>query len=99
VKRQLTAQNRVSERDTVDGEPVTATAAAFGHSRPSYYQAAAAIAESGQILDWAEAQQAADPALKPAGLAGPIEEKFGARVHPRSVERALARRWEHPKSR
>jgi transposase len=111
VKRQLTAQNRVSERDTVDGEPVTATAAAFGYSRPSYYQAAAAIAESGldglvparpgsrgghkltgQILDWAEAQQAADPALKPAGLAGPIEEKFGARVHPRSVERALARR-------
>ena len=58
MKRQLTAQNRVSERDTVDGEPVTATAAAFGYSRPSYYQAA-------------------DPALKPAGLAGPIEEKFG----------------------
>src|ERR1035441_8425063 len=34
-------------RVTVDGAPVTATAAAFGYSRPSYYQAAAALAESG----------------------------------------------------
>jgi hypothetical protein len=34
-------------RVTVDGEPVTATAAAFGYSRPSYYQAAAALAASG----------------------------------------------------
>ena len=31
----------------MDGAPVTATAAAFGYSRPSYYQAAAALAESG----------------------------------------------------
>ena len=30
-------------RVTVDGAPVTATAAAFGYSRPSYYQAAAAL--------------------------------------------------------
>ena len=37
-------------RVTVDGEPVTAVAAAFGYSRPSYYQAAAALAESGQGL-------------------------------------------------
>ena len=29
-------------RVTVDGAPVTATAAAFGYSRPSYYQAAVA---------------------------------------------------------
>ena len=34
-------------RVTVDGAPVTATAAAFGYSRPSYYQAAAALADSG----------------------------------------------------
>ena len=52
-----------------------------------------------QVLDWAEQQLAADPALKPAGLAGPIAEEFGVRVHPRSVERALARRREHSKSR
>jgi hypothetical protein len=52
-----------------------------------------------QILDWAEAQLAADPALRPAALAGPIAGEFGVRVHPRSIERALARRREHPKSR
>jgi hypothetical protein len=34
-------------RVQVDGESVTAAAAAFGYSRPSYYQAAAALAESG----------------------------------------------------
>ena len=103
-------------RVTVDGAPVTAAAAAFGYSRPSYYQAAAALAESGleglvparpgprgghkltgEILAWAEEQMAADPALKAAGLAGPIAEEFGVRVHPRSVERALARRREHSK--
>src|SRR6266576_550680 len=31
-------------RVSVDGAPVTATAAAFGYSRPSYYQAAAGLA-------------------------------------------------------
>src|ERR1022692_1181571 len=76
---------------TVDGVPVTAAAAAFGYSRPSYYQAASALAGSGleglvparpgprgghkltgQILAWAEQRLAADPALKPAGLAGAL---------------------------
>ena len=105
-------------RVSVDGTPVTATAAAFGYSRPSYYQAAAALAESGleglvpakpgprgghklteQILTWAEEQMAADPRLKAAWLVEPIAEEFGVRVHPRSIERALARRREHSKSR
>jgi transposase len=55
---------------------------------------------TGQILAWAEQQLAADPALRPARLASPIEQAFGVRVHPRSVERALARRRErHSKSR
>jgi transposase len=102
-----------------DGAPVTEAAAAFGYSRPSYYQAAAALERSGleglvparpgprgphklteQILTWAEQQLAADPGLRPAQLAPLIEESFGVRVHPRSVEKALARRRErHPKSR
>src|ERR1019366_3375462 len=105
-------------RVSVDGAPVTAAAAAFGYSRQSYYQAAAALAESGldglvpakpgprgghkltgQVLTWAEQQLAADPALKPARLAGPIAGEFGVHVHPRSIERALARRREHSKSR
>jgi transposase len=93
------------------GIPVTEAAAAFGFSRPSYYQAAAALERSGlaglvparpgprgghkltrEVLAWAEEQLAADPALRPAQLTGRIEEAFGVRVHPRSVERALARR-------
>ena len=98
---------------TVDKVPVTAAAAAFGYSRPSYYQAAAALERSGleglvparpgprgahkltaEILAWAEQALAADPALRPAALAGPIEANFGVRAHPRSIERALARHRE-----
>ena len=53
-----------------------------------------------QILAWAEQRLAADPGLRPAQLPDRIEESFGVRVHPRSVERALARRRErHSKSR
>ena len=101
------------------GAPVTQAAAAFGYSRPAYYQAAAALERSGleglvparpgprgghklteQILAWAEEQLAASPALQPAQLPDRIEEVFGVRVHPRSVEKALARRRErHSKSR
>ena len=101
-----------------DGAPVTAAAAAFGYSRPSYYEAAAALERSGleglvqawpglraghklteQILAWAEDQLAAC-ALRPAQLPARIEQAFGVRVHPRTVERALARRRErHSKSR
>ena len=102
-----------------DGAPVTAAAAAFGYSRPAYYEAAAALERSGleglvparpgprgphkltgQILAWAEQQLAASPGLRPAQLVPLIEESFGVRVHPRSVEKALARRRErHSKSR
>jgi transposase len=53
-----------------------------------------------EILAWAEEQLAADPALRPAQLPGQIQDAFGVRAHPRSVERALARRRErHSKSR
>ncbi len=102
----------------VDGDPVTQAAAAFGYSRQTYYQAAAALADSGldglvaakpgpraghkltsEVLAWAEQQLASDPALKPAALVEPIEQRFGVHVHPRSVERALARFREHSKSR
>jgi len=55
---------------------------------------------TGEICAWAEQQLAADPALRPAQLTGPIQERFGVRAHPRSIERALARyRERHPKSR
>src|SRR6266705_3295384 len=55
---------------------------------------------TGQILAWAEEQLAGDPALRPAQLPDRIEEASGVRLHPRSVEKALARRRErHSKSR
>jgi len=101
------------------GAPVTEAAAAFGYSRPSYYEAAAALERSGleglvparpgprgahklteEILAWAEEQLAAGPALRPAQLPDRIADAFGVRVHPRSVEKALARRRErHCESR
>ena len=53
-----------------------------------------------EILAWAEQQLTADPGLRPAQLAIPIEASFGVRAHPRSIERALARyRERHSKSR
>ena len=100
------------------GAPVTEAAAAFGYSRPAYYQAAAALEQSGleglvparpgprgahklteEICAWAEERLATDPQLRPAQLAGPIEQAFGVRAHPRSIERALARYRERHKSR
>jgi transposase len=95
---------------------VTETAAAFGYSRPSYYEAAAALAAAGleglvaakpgphgghklteAVLAWAEEYLAGHPGLRPAGLVDPIEDQFGVHVHPRSIERALARRRERSK--
>ena len=53
-----------------------------------------------EICARAEQRLAADPGLRPAQLPDPIEQAFGVRVHPRSVEKALARRRErHSKSR
>jgi len=44
------------------------------------------------VLDHLEELRSADPALGSAALAHAVEEHFGVSVHPRSVERALARR-------
>ena len=101
-----------------EGAPVTSAAAAFGFSRPSYYEAATALQRSGlgglvpakpgprgghklteDICAWADQQLRGDPRLRPAALAGPIEQAFGVRAHPRSIERALARYRERHKSR
>lgn len=106
-------------RVRVDGESVTATAAAFGYSRPSFYQAAATLEERGldglvpgkpgprrrhkvtdQVCAFADRQLTSDPALRPVDLVEPIEQAFGVRVHPRSIERGLARyREQQSKSR
>ena len=54
------AKYEMVRRVRVDGAPVTATAAAFGYSRPSYYQAAAALA--GVSVDHGFVRPAGSPA-------------------------------------
>jgi transposase len=97
-------------RVRAQGQPVSRAAAAFGFSRPSYYQAAAAVDAAGlaglvparpgprrahkltaEIVAFTRQLLDADPSLRSAQLAGAIEQRFGIRVHPRSVERALGR--------
>lgn len=45
-----------------------------------------------EVLDHLQALRAGDPTLRASALAEAVAERFGVRVHPRSVERALARR-------
>jgi transposase len=47
---------------------------------------------SDAVVDVLERRRADDPAATPARLARLVRERFGLSVHPRSVERALARR-------
>jgi len=103
-------------RVRVEGEAVSHSAAAFGFSRPSFYEAAAAIDTGGlaalvparpgprrahklndEIVAYARAQLEGEPSLRSVDLVTLIEERFGIRVHPRSIERALARQ-PRPKS-
>ncbi len=103
-------------RVRLEGEPVSRSAGAFGFSRPSFYQARAALEQGGlaalvparpgprrahklteEVVAFARERLEADPSLRSAELAGLIRERFGLRVHPRSVERAL-KRAARPKS-
>jgi len=45
-----------------------------------------------EVMAGLDEQLVADPSLRAAALALWIEERFGLRVHPRSIERALVRR-------
>ncbi len=84
---------------------------AFGLSRPTLYQAQAALARGGlaalvprkpgprrahklsaEVVDFLHRLRAADPSVRPPELARRVRARFGRTVHPRSVERALARR-------
>jgi len=97
-------------RVRVDGEAVSRSVAAFGFSRPSFYDAAAALDSGGlaalvparpgprrahkltdEVVAFARGRLESDPSLRSADLAEAIQERFGFSVHPRSVERALAR--------
>lgn len=97
-------------RVRVEGEAVSRSAASFGFSRPSFYEAAAALDEgglaalvparpgprrahklTGEVVAFARRKLEDDPSLRSGDLVEMIFEQFGVRVHPRSVERALAR--------
>ncbi len=97
-------------RVRVDGDTVARSAQEFGFSRPSFYEAAAALDAGGlaglvparpgprrahkltdEVVSFARERLAGDPGLRSTGLVELIAERFGVRVHRRSIERALAR--------
>jgi transposase len=98
-------------RVRVDGHPVSRSAAAFGVSRPTLYQAQAALARGGlpalvpkkpgprrahklspAVVAFLHRARTANPSVRPSDLARRVRARFGRTVHPRSIERALARR-------
>ena len=104
VKYEMVRQVRV------DGHPVSHSAAAFGFSRPSFYQAQALLGSGGMaalvprkpgprrshkldpaVMAFLEQVRSEDASLRPANLAGRVQQRFHRTVHPRSIERALAR--------
>jgi len=52
-----------------------------------------------EVMDFLEREMASDPSLRGRALSQRVEERFGLRVHPRSIERALARRQKKRKQR
>jgi transposase len=97
-------------RVRIDARPITESAAAFGFSRPSFYQAQSAFELAGisgllpkkpgprrshklsaEVVEFLEQLLQAEPTLRPADLAERVLERFDCKVHPRSIERALAR--------
>jgi transposase len=46
---------------------------------------------SGEVLAFCRERLDADPGLRPKDLVAAVAERFGVQVHPRSIERALAR--------
>ncbi|MBU6423458.1 MAG: helix-turn-helix domain-containing protein [Chloroflexi bacterium] len=98
-------------RVRAEGQKVGRSAAAFGFSRPAWYQAAGRFDREGlvgllplrpgprrahklreEVVDLLERALEEEPSLRPADLAARVSARFGLRVHPRSVERALKRR-------
>lgn len=51
---------------------------------------------SGEVVAFARERLEADPSLRARDLVGALAERFGIEVHPRSIERALAREGQQP---
>ena len=92
------------------GRSITEAAAAFGFSRPSFYQAQSAFEQAGlaglvplkrgpkqahkltaEVVEFIRQARQDDPSLRAAELASRIQQRFDLVVHPRTVERGLAR--------
>ena len=103
-------------RVQTEGLPVNRSAAAFGFSRPSFYQAQTTFQQGGlpalvpqkrgpkqahkltaDVLAFMRRARQEDPSLRPAALASRIQDRYGIAVHPRSIERALARSPKKPR--
>ncbi len=103
-------------RVQTEGLPVNQSAAAFGFSRPSFYQAQASFQQGGlpalmpqkrgpkqahkltaEVLTFIRQIRQEDPSLRLAALVSRIQDRYGVAVHPRSIERALARRQKKPR--
>jgi transposase len=103
-------------RVRAEGRPISHSAAEFGMSRPTFYQAQAALEVGGmaalvpkkpgprrahkldtEVMDFLERLRSEDPSLRSADLAARVLDRFGRKVHPRSVERALARHRAWPR--
>ncbi len=99
-------------------QSVTQAAAAFGFSRPAFYQADANFKKEGlsgllpeppgprrahklrdQVMGFIEQALTHDASLPAGTLARMVRERFGVPVHPRSIERALARRGKNAQKR
>lgn len=99
-----------------EGQPVSRSAAAFGFSRPSFYQAQAAFQQGGlpalmphkrgpkeahkltaEVLTFVRQARQEDSSLRPADLAERVRDQYSITVHPRSIERALARSQKKPR--
>jgi len=97
-------------RVQIEQQSVSQAAAAFGFSRPTYYQAELDFQSQGlpglipekrgprkahkltaEVLSYVQQTRAEQPSLGMPQLATAIQEKFAITVHPRSIERALAR--------
>ena len=94
-----------------EGHSISAAAAGFGFSRPSFYQAQAAFQQAGlaglvprkrgpkaahkltaEIVDALLQARQQNPSLQTRQLAALVKQRFHLVVHPRTVERGLARR-------
>ena len=98
-------------RVRLDKQSISEVAAAFGVSRPTFYQALRAFESEGvvgllpqrpgprrahklddKVVGFLEQRRDQDDRLTAADLALLVKEQLGLSVHPRSIERALARR-------